>query len=39
MAKVKATVTSSTKQAYNLAILGAKTLKHGRDVSSDQKIP
>ena len=38
MAKVKVTVTSSTKQAYNSAVLGARTLKHGRDVSSDQKL-
>ena len=27
MAKVKVTVTSSTKQAYNSAMLGARTLK------------
>ena len=38
MAKVKVTVTSSTKQAYNLTMLGARTLKSGRDVSSDQKM-
>ena len=38
MAKVKVTVTSSTKQAYNLAMLGARTLRHRRDVSSDQKM-
>ena len=38
MAKVKVTVTSSTKQAYNSAMLGARTLKHTRDVSSDQKM-
>ena len=38
MAKVKVTVTSSTKQAYHLALLGARTLKHCRDVSSDQKM-
>ena len=38
MAKVKVTVTSSTKQAYNSAMLGARTLKHCRDVSSDQKM-
>ena len=38
MAKVKVTVTSSTKQAYNSAILGAGTLNHRRDVSSDQKM-
>ena len=37
MAKVKVTVTSSTKQAYNSAMLGARTLKHGRDVSSVKK--
>ena len=37
MAKVKVTVTSSTKQA-NLAMLGARTLKRCRDVSSDQKM-
>ena len=34
-ATVKVTVTSSTKQAYNLAMLGARTLKHSRDVSYD----
>ena len=28
-------MTSSTKQAYNLAMLGARTLKHSRDVSYD----
>ena len=38
MAKVKVMVTSSTKQAYNLAMLGARTLKHRRDVSSEQKM-
>ena len=38
MAKVNVTVTSSTKQAYNSAILGARTLKRRRDVSSDQKM-
>ena len=38
MAKVKVTVTSSTKQAYNSAMLGARTLKHSRDISSDQKM-
>ena len=38
MAKVKVTVTSSTKQAYNSAILGARTLKCRRDVSYDQKM-
>ena len=37
MAKVKVTVTSSTK-AYNSAMLGARTLKCHRDVSSDQKM-
>ena len=37
-AKVKVAVTSSTKQAYNWALLGARTLKHSRDVSSDQKM-
>ena len=37
MAKVKVTVTSRTKQAYNLAVLGARTLKR-KDVSSDQKM-
>ena len=37
MAKVKITVTSSTKQAYSLAVLGARTLKRHRDISSDQK--
>ena len=38
MAKVKVTVTSSTKQAYNSAMLGDGTLKRRRDVSSDQKM-
>ena len=39
MAKVKVTVTSSTKQTYkNSAMLGARTLKRRRDVSSDQKM-
>ena len=38
MAKVKVTKTSSTKQAYNLAVYGARTLKRSRDVSSDQKM-
>ena len=38
MANVKVTVTFSTKQAYNLARLGARTLKCRRDVSSDQKM-
>ena len=38
MAKVKVTVTSSTKQAYNSAMLGARTLKHSRYVSYDQKM-
>ena len=38
MAKVKVTVTSSTEQAYNSAMLGARTLKCSRDVSSDQKM-
>ena len=38
MTEVKVTVTSSTKQPYTSAILGARTLKHSRDVSSDQKM-
>ena len=38
MAKVKVTVTSGTKQAYNLAMLSARALKRSRDVSSDQKM-
>ena len=38
MVKVKVTVTSSTKQAYNLAMLRAGTLKRSRGVSSDQKM-
>ena len=38
LAKVKDTVGSSTKQAYNSAMLGARTLKHRRDVSYDQKM-
>ena len=37
-AKVKVTVTSSTKQAYNSAMLEARTLRRRRDVSSDQKM-
>ena len=36
--KVKVTVISSTKQAYNSTMLGARTLKRRRDVSSDQKM-
>ena len=32
MAKVKVTVTSSTKRANNSAMLGARTLKRHRDV-------
>ena len=36
MAKV--TVTSCTKQAYNSVMLGARTPKQIRDVSSDQKM-
>ena len=35
MAKVKVTVTSSKKQAYSLAVLEVRTLKHRRNVSSD----
>ena len=38
MVKVKFTVTSSTKQAYNSAMLGARTLKRRRGVSSDLKM-
>ena len=38
MAKAKVTVTSSTKQAYNWAMLGARTFKLRRDVSFDQKM-
>ena len=38
MAKVKITVTSSTKQAYNSAVLGARILNPSRDVYSDQKM-
>ena len=38
MAKVKVTVTSSKKQACYSAMLGAKTLKRRKDVSSDQKM-
>ena len=40
MAKVKVTVTSSNKQAYNSAMFGASTLKRtcSRDVSYDQKM-
>ena len=38
MANVKVTIPSSTKQAFNLATIGVRTLKHSRDVSYDQKI-
>ena len=38
IAKVKVTVTAGTKQAYNSDMLGARTLKHSRDVSYDQKM-
>ena len=38
MATVKVTMTSGTKQAYNLAMLGARTLKPSRDVSYDQRM-
>ena len=38
MAKVKIIVTSCTKQAYNSVLLGARTLKHRRDVFSDKKM-
>ena len=38
MAKVKVTVTSSTKQACNLAMLGARTLKDSREITYDQKM-
>ena len=38
MNKVKVRVTSSTKFAYNLAVLGARIIKRSRDVSSDQKM-
>ena len=38
MAKVKVTVISSTKQAYNLAMLGARILKRSMDASSNQKM-
>ena len=38
MVKVKITVTSSTKQAYNSAVLGARTLKSRGDVSPDPKM-
>ena len=38
MAKVKVTVTASTKQAHSSAMLRARTLKGSRDVSSDQKM-
>ena len=31
MAKVKVTVTCSTKQAYNSAMLGTRTLKRRKD--------
>ena len=38
MAKVKATVTSSTEQAYSSAMLGVRSLKPSRDVCYDQKM-
>ena len=38
MAKVKVTVTSSTKQSFNSAMLWTRTLKRRRNVSSDQKM-
>ena len=38
MAKVKVTVTSRAKQAYTSAMLGARTFKSSRDVSSDQMM-
>ena len=38
MAKVTVTVTSSTKQTYNLAVLWARTLICSRDVSYDQRM-
>ena len=38
MTKVKVTVTSSTKQAYNSAMPGARTLKRRRGVFYDQKM-
>ena len=38
IAKVKVTVTSSTKRVYNSAMLGARALRGRRDVSYDQKM-
>ena len=38
MAKIEVTVSSSKKQAYNSAMLGARTLKLSRDISFDQKM-
>ena len=38
MTKVKVTVASSTKQTYNSAMHGARTLKRRSDVSSDQEM-
>ena len=38
MAEVKVRVTSSIKQAYNLAMLGARAFKRRRDISSNQKM-
>ena len=38
MAKIKVTVTTSTKQAYNSVTVGARTLKHHKGVSSDQRM-
>ena len=37
MAKVKVCLLCA-KQGYNLVMLGTRTLKHSRDVSSDQKM-
>ena len=38
LAKVKVTVTLVQNSLYNLAMLGARTLKRSRDVSSDKKV-
>ena len=38
MTMFKVTVTYSTNHAYKSAMLGARTLKRRRDVSSEQKM-
>ena len=38
MAKVKVTVTSGTKQAYNLLVLGDRTLKREQKMTLGAKV-